>query len=80
MGQRYSFHFRIFENKGGKKFFFSGKKQQKKKGVGILFLDAFPIGIFTIWLSPIRTVNVFRTRKLVVLGGEFAVLSCFFFS
>ena len=37
MGRCYSFHFRIFENEGGKKIFFSEKKQ-KKKGFWILFL------------------------------------------
>ena len=51
MGQRYSFHFRIFENNGGKKHFFSDKKQKKKR-FWILFLEDFPVGIFSLYGSP----------------------------
>ena len=76
MGQCYSFHFRIFENKGGKKCFFPDEKKKKKKKVLDFIPRGFPCGnFFTIWLPPIRTpARVFRIKKLSVLGGEFAII------
>ena len=59
MGQRYSFHFRVFEKNKGKKIFFSDKKQKKKR-FWILFPEDFLVGIFSLYDSPIRTpVRVF---------------------
>ena len=73
MGHRYSFHFRIFENKGGKKIFFR-KKAKKKKSFWIFFLDDFLIGNFHC-MAPPQLVNVFERGNCLSLGGgrEFAV-------
>ena len=78
MGQRYSFHFRIFENKGGKNNFFQIKSKKKKKVLNFI-PRGFPCGDFftIIWLPPpIRTlVRVFERQNWLSLGGggEFAV-------
>ena len=51
MEQRYSFHFRIFENKGGKKFFFQMKSKKKKKVLDFI-TRGFPCGDFSLYGSP----------------------------